>query len=158
MCILAELVPRSPRDGRKVETDRGNVTDKKSQNLHHFFPKKYLKGTRLPPKLDDSIGNIIFLDKQSNTKIGAKGPRKYLGDYVKHLGEDKLQERLDTHLIDLIYLEKEKKDGLLNYEETQEGIKKAYEKFLNNRCKRISDEIKKLIPSLLDEENTQPTT
>ena len=145
--LTFEGIPVSGTGDAEVKTNK--------KNFHHFFPTKYLEKylkDDADKKLIDHVGNIIFLDEKKNKEIGATSPRGYLGKYVNNIGKNKLQAILDTHLI---YLEKEEKDGLLDYEETPAGVKKAYEKFLTNRCQRISDEIK---DQLLEEENTPPTT
>ena len=140
LCILFGKGPLS-FGGQEVDNAKYIKVGSNEINHHHFFPKRYLKGNVSDDRIDH-IGNIVFLDKQSNSEIGSKGPKIYLGDYERDIGRNKLDTILKTHLIDL------DKDELLGHGETDEGIKKAYEKFLNNRCGRISEEIRNKIPSL----------
>ncbi len=51
-----------------------------SGDLHHIFPRDYLKKQGLPQSKYNQIANYVYLQQEINIKIGAQAPVKYIQD------------------------------------------------------------------------------
>ncbi len=126
LSILASLKPLSFNDNSEVMIDNSWLQRSNSRNYHHFFPKSYLKKTKLFDKFDiNHIINITIVDGQSNLKINTKSPSKYISDYSQKNKD--IANCFKTHLIG-----DPKKFGILDDD---------YNKFFNERAVLISREI-----------------
>lgn len=86
LTYLQSLHPKSFYNGSEVK--RENISEKNKVNLHHLFAKSLWKGP------SNQIGNIAFLDAQTNIIISNKKPHEYLPEFK--LTDD----ILETHCID----------------------------------------------------------
>lgn len=51
-------------------------------DVHHIFPRQYLKDMKLPQSQYNQVANYVFTQTEINIKIGKKAPAEYLG-YVR---------------------------------------------------------------------------
>ncbi len=142
LCVLASKKPTSLESkDTPVTLSNENLSRSNSRNFHHFFPKKYMKEHGME-KGAEHIANIIFLNAGENQEIKKKPPHVYLEDFEKRNSE--LSRCLkDHHLIDI------KKDQL---DKEPTDLAEHYEKFIDSRCKSISDAICEMLPFLKEEE------
>ena len=79
-------------------------------DVHHIFPKEYLKSNGFEKSLYNQEGNYAFLDTQVNKSIGKKAPNEYFSEARKQCetGEitigsitdyDQLMENLKTNCV-----------------------------------------------------------
>lgn len=54
-----------------------------SGDVHHIFPKEYLKSNGYSKNLYNQDANYAYLDTQVNKSIGKKAPCEYLGEAIK---------------------------------------------------------------------------
>ena len=54
-----------------------------SGDVHHIFPKEYLKSNGYSKNMYNQIANYAFLDTQVNKSIGKKAPIEYFTEAVK---------------------------------------------------------------------------
>lgn len=129
LVIYAAKKPKCFRTGRDVTLDNNYLKQANSKNYHHFFPKKILKEADYDDFYINHILNITMIDDGLNKGIiGARLPSDYLSEFKKE--NPNLKKHLETHLIDL---------------EKDKVLKNDYETFFENRAKRVSAELKKLI-------------
>ncbi len=134
LCLYTMYKPKSFDNNLDVNIDNSWLKIATSKNYHHFFPKAYMKKEH--PALDfwqyNHIANITIVDGYLNkSKIKAKAPSQYMKAFYEE--NEELESTMQTHLID-------------NLEEY--GIwKDDYDKFFNQRVKRISEELSKRVIS-----------
>jgi hypothetical protein len=76
-------------------------------DIHHIFPRNYLKKQGLTQNKYNQIANYVYLQQEVNIKIGAKPPAEYIGDVFKQCESGELKyggitdkEQLVANLID----------------------------------------------------------
>lgn len=128
LCLFAYYKPRSFDDDSDVILDNSWLKRSNSRNYHHFFPRKYLENNNI--KNENSIVNITLVSERLNKReIGAKPPSKYMKKFEE--SNPRLSETLKTHLIDDL---------------NEFGIwTDDYEKFLEERAKKIIRKLRKRI-------------
>ncbi|WP_163555094.1 GmrSD restriction endonuclease domain-containing protein [Helicobacter suis] len=124
LCVLATLEPKNFDNNSKVVLDNLFVAKKHKQNLHHFFPKKYLKNKGV--EHTDVIANITLIDARLNQIIKDRSPQSYIADYQQ--ANKDLQTTLQTHLIAL----------------DDSKILEDYQKFLSMRARLILEKIREI--------------
>jgi len=127
LCILAYQQPKSFIDGSIVHISNDWLKQANSRNYHHYFPRAYLKAQNIGDELSNHIGNITIVDDFLNKReIGAKAPSVYMKRFSEH--NPNLKQHMHTHLIEL----------------ENWGIRdNDYSLFLQKRCEKLSEEIKK---------------
>ena len=60
------------------------VSELMLDDLHHIFPKNYLKNNSVPQNDTNVIANYIYFNKATNIQVGDKPPIEYLTDYRDH--------------------------------------------------------------------------
>jgi len=128
LCLYAQFKPESFKNGSAVILDNSWLIQSNSRNYHHFFPKAYLKKQKI--ENENSIINITLVDDYLNKReIRAKA----LSEYLKKFKETnkKLDSTMKTHLI----------DNLGEYGVWEDN----YDKFLDKRTERVTEELKKRI-------------
>jgi hypothetical protein len=135
LCLLAHAQPKSFADNAHVTMSNDWLKQANSKNYHHFFPKAYLKKIIGDDWRINHVANITIVDDFLNKRvIRDKAPSKYMAQVAKH--NEELRATMLTHLIDL------DKDGVWD---------DNFDKFLHERCKRFSRELKKrIIPLPVD--------
>lgn len=132
LSILSSKGPKSFDDNATVNVDNSWLKIASSKNYHHFFPKSYMSKNK--KEIDyfyvNNIVNITIVDDFLNKrKIKNKAPSIYISDFASH--NPNIDKTLKTHLI----------NG-----RTDSGINdNNFDKFLKERAKCISKEIKKRI-------------
>ena len=108
--------------GLTLENARGN-------DLHHIFPKKRFDSS----KIINSILNMTWLSDETNRKISAKYPSKYI------------QEFIDTKFKDKDEFFKVLKQHFINEKAFEHMLKDDFEAFASEREKIIFTKISELI-------------
>ncbi len=139
LCIYAYQQPKSFNDDSIVNISNDWLKQANSKNYHHFFPKAFLE-----KKIDwdykqywiNHILNITIVDDFLNKReISAKSPSSYMNKFSKQNSE--IEQTMKTHLIGNI-------EAFGIWEDD-------YDKFLKERSKALSREIKKrIIPQETD--------
>ena len=104
---------------------------KNTIDLHHIFPKDYLKSIGITSKREiNQIANMLYLEYKHNIKIGNEPPSKY---WTVWLGN---------------YSENEMKEFLSNYDLPENFWELEYHAFIDKRRMLMAKKIKKYIMSL----------
>lgn len=98
LSLYSYLDPKSLKDGRDIDIDRA-LTGYYKNNLHHFFPRKYLEKV-FDPQRDrrDSIVNIAFAPAIVNIEMSDTAPSEYVEKFSRDNSD--MEKILKTHLID----------------------------------------------------------
>ncbi|WP_443047402.1 GmrSD restriction endonuclease domain-containing protein [Streptomyces sp. KMM 9044] len=125
---------------KSVDLNTGLVIDvadalswQNGKQLHHFFPRAYLKKEGVKAGRDNVCGNLIMLSAITNNWISDRRPSAYLRDLAVWHGEDVLRERLRTCLIE--------EDAY------QAALRDDYDAFLRARSKTLHRRLMELIGS-----------
>lgn len=88
----------------------GKGEGRAASDLHHIFPKQYLKESGYQPREINRTMNMTFLSLETNRSLSDKSPRDYLTVLIANEAKNKsitekdatalLKARLATHLID----------------------------------------------------------
>jgi len=99
LCLLASLRPRNLVNGGEIHVDNTWLGKSAGRNVHHIFPKAYVKKAGKKGWNANSMTNIMFADEHTNQKvILARAPSDYIADFRSR--NPQLEETLATHLID----------------------------------------------------------
>ena len=79
LCLLAAKRPLDFRNGYEVHLQRKFLNNANSKQYHHIFPKAYLHRTLHHE--GNIVANIAFVSADSNRRIGAQPPSRYLTEY-----------------------------------------------------------------------------
>jgi hypothetical protein len=113
-------------------------------DIHHIFPKDYLKRNGLKRGDYNQIANYVFMQSEINIKIGSKAPKDYFADILKQCEGGKFK----YGAIDSIQkLEENLKQNCIStsiYEMSFDN----YQEFLEQRRKLIAQKIKEFYLSL----------
>lgn len=113
-------------------------------DVHHIFPKEYLKGNNFGRNLYNQDANYAYLDTQVNKSIGKKAPHEYLGAAV-HQCETK--QIVCGSITDLDLLRQNLEANCIPFE-TCEMDYTRYEEFLSERRKQMAKKIRTYYESL----------
>lgn len=113
-------------------------------DIHHIFPKDYLKKNGFTRGMYNQIANFVYMQSEINIKVGNSAPNEYLGKVINQIkaGDnhysgittiDKLHQNLQSNSVPINLLE-------MNIE--------SYEQFLEERRKLMADKIRKYYKSL----------
>ena len=93
-------------------------------DIHHVFPRKYCETQGYPRQKWNSIVNKAPLTARTNRSVGGHAPSKYLEaiEAKHHMGRDRLNEILSTHLVDAKLLRAD-----------------AFDEFTSDRASRLLD-------------------
>lgn len=122
ICMIALETPRDFFSGDSVEFHK--LED------HHIFPKKYLEDQEiLGTERRNTVLNRTLIQEETNRKISAKKPSKYVQEMLENLKSEQTVTRvLNNHLIDRAAYKAMKENN--------------YKKFLNARENEIKTKIK----------------
>lgn len=137
LCLLSRKGPKSFDSNVPVRLDNDWLKQANSKNYHHFFPKSWLQKKGYPHREINHIANITLVDDRLNKHvIRAKAPATYIRDFAKE--NEHLLRTLGTHLI--------------GRPDTWGIEANSYDVFLKKRCRKLSQELKKLIiPARIDD-------
>lgn len=107
--FLMRLNAGRPKDFM-TDVQVGKGEGRTASDLHHIFPKQYLKESGYQPREINRTMNMTFLSLETNRSLSDKSPRDYLTVLIAHEAKNKnisekdatalLKARLATHLID----------------------------------------------------------
>ncbi|WP_163498849.1 DUF262 domain-containing protein [Helicobacter suis] len=124
LCVLATLEPKNFDNNSKVVLDHLFLVDKQKRNIHHFFPKNYLKSIGVENA--DVLANITLISASLNQAIKNTPPKQYIKSYQQNNPD--LERILKTHLIAL----------------DDSKVLEDYQKFLSMRARLILEKIREI--------------
>ena len=138
LCLLAAKDPARLDDARSRVLDGDDLHRSLSKNRHHVFPKgnpKWKNHDRI-----NAIANLMFLDAESNQRIGNRAPSDYVAEFCDGApaesgglfkpGNADITNALESHFIS------PDEDGIWDDD---------FDKFLQTRARRLAREILKKI-------------
>ena len=113
-------------------------------DVHHIFPKEYLKSNGFEKNEYNQDANYAYLDTQVNKSIGKKAPCEYLAEAIAQC-----ETKVVTcgSITDLEQLKNNLKANCVPFETCSQDYT-AYSDFLNERRKLMAEKIKKYYYSL----------
>lgn len=107
--FLAAQVKANDKGFLSRDITVGNLIAYKG-DIHHLFPKSYLKSHNLNRGLYNQVANYVYMQQEINIKVGAKSPEVYFAELVNqceggqrkygHIdSKEELVENLRTHCI-----------------------------------------------------------
>lgn len=78
--LLMRCEPRYISNGEPIPLDEASASGNRKQ-LHHIFPKAFLKKAGVPEETQNLICNICYLAAHDNQSFGGKAPKVYLEEY-----------------------------------------------------------------------------
>ncbi len=128
ICLLLRRHAKDFQTGQGINT---SLLLQEKINDHHVFPDAYLKRIGLDDwTRRNCILNRALIDASTNQNIGDQAPSQYLESIKRKIGETQLKEILESQL-----LPTEPDSGL---------FKDDYERFLQERERKVHNEIKKV--------------
>jgi len=113
-------------------------------DIHHIFPKDYLKSKGLKRNEYNQIANYCYTQSEINIKIGRKSPKEYLSEVFEQCEGGKIKYGGITDEKELLHNLKEN----CVPEETREMEADRFEEFLEKRRKHMAQKIRKYYKSL----------
>lgn len=104
---------------------------KKPVDLHHLFPKEYLKKLGYKTKLINQVANLVYLEYKDNIPIRDKPPKDYWPELVKEFYRD--ENDIDIYK---------------KYDLPKDFYEMDYEEFLIERRKLMANKIKNYFEAL----------
>jgi len=85
-------------------------------DIHHIYPQKWCIDNGVGPSIYNSIINKTPLTARTNRMIGGKSPSLYLEAILRKndSNDDRLSTILDSHYIDIEYLQQDDFQGFLD--------------------------------------------
>jgi len=113
-------------------------------DIHHIFPKNYLKKHGLKRSKYNQIANYVYMQSEINIKVGDKSPKDYFGQIkeqcnggeMKFGGINNMQALSDNLRMNCI------PESVFNL------VEEDYENFLTERRKLMAEKIRKYYQSL----------
>lgn len=113
-------------------------------DIHHIFPKDYLKKHALRPNRYNQIANYVYMQTEINIRIGNKSPKTYFAELIDQCNggsikygaidnKEKLMENMSMNCIPESIFDMEVHD---------------YDRFLSERRKLIAEKIRRFYFSL----------
>lgn len=115
-------------------------------DVHHIFPRQYLKDMKLPQSQYNQVANYVFTQTEINIKIGKKAPAEYLG-YVRDV-QCAGGETMYGGITDKEILEKNLTEDCCLPVELADMTIADYPSFLEKRRKLIASRLKEYYFSL----------
>lgn len=125
ICLFASQEPVNPVNNTPVSHD--NFSKYKQSEMHHIFPRNYLKDQDVDEEIIDSIANIMFLPANINKQSEFSDAP---GEYLNEIDNPHLEDALETHLIPNL-----EESGLLEND---------YNRFLNYRGRQILNKLEEV--------------
>lgn len=113
-------------------------------DIHHIFPKDYLKEHKFKQSQYNQIGNYAYTQSEINIGIGKKSPQVYFGEI---LNQCKTRELKHGAIQDFEVLKENLNANCIPLS-AQEGTIETYEEFLKQRRKLMAQKIKDYYYSL----------
>ena len=113
-------------------------------DIHHLFPKDYLKKNGLERGMYNQIANYVYMQSEKNIKVGNKPPEEY---FKKVLNEIENQSNSLSGIANMVELENNLRVNCIPSEIINMKIDN-YEHFLNARRRLMADKMKEYYFSL----------
>ena len=113
-------------------------------DVHHIFPKEYLKAAGYERNLYNQDANYAYLDAQVNKSIGKKAPYEYFREAMEQCETKKIT---CGSITDLAQLKENLAANCIPFEATQMGHE-DYQIFLDQRRRLMAQKIKKYYEKL----------
>ena len=113
-------------------------------DIHHLFPKDYLKKNGLERGMYNQIANYVYMQSEINIKVGNKPPEEY---FKKVLNEIENQSNSLSGIANMVELENNLRVNCIPSEIINMKIDN-YEHFLNARRRLMADKMKEYYFSL----------
>jgi hypothetical protein len=86
-------------------------------DIHHIFPRKHCEKVKYPPQKWNSVINKAPMTARTNRILGGNAPSRYLASIESKYGvaAKRLDEILETHLIDPAFLRADAFDEFIRY-------------------------------------------
>ena len=107
-------------------------------DVHHIFPKEYLKAAGYERNLYNQDANYAYLDPQVNKSIGKKAPHEYFAEALKQCETKKIT---CGSITDLEQLKQNLATNCIPFAVTQMGHEN-YTEFLEARRKLMAQKIR----------------
>ena len=107
-------------------------------DIHHLFPKDYLKKNDLGRGDYNQIANYVYMQSEINIKVGNKAPNEYFGSILEQISSGNLHLSGINNIDDL---KANLASNCVPYEIIDMGIDN-YQEFLSNRRQLMADKIK----------------
>ncbi|WP_248896091.1 GmrSD restriction endonuclease domain-containing protein [Haloplanus halobius] len=125
ICLFASQNPANPVNNAPVSHD--NFSKYKQTEMHHIFPRNYLRTQGVEDEMINSIANIMFLPANINKSSDfSDSPQEYLNE----IDNPQLEDALETHLIPNL-----DESGLME---------NNYDRFLNYRAQQILNKLEEV--------------
>ncbi len=99
ICLLATQGPRNLNNNGQTKVNNSWLRKASSKNLHHIFPKAFIKKAKQPGWDANLVANIMIAEEYLNQRvIRAKSPRDYMTAFSD--GNPGFKDSLMTHLMD----------------------------------------------------------
>lgn len=85
--MLANEQPRNLTDGQAIDT-KAALSFFNEKEIHHIFPKDFLKRVGVSKDKRNAIANICMLSSWQNKNVSDRPPSDYLQESYKHLGNE----------------------------------------------------------------------
>ncbi len=113
-------------------------------DIHHLFPKDYLKKNDLGRGDYNQIANYVYMQSEINIKVGNKAPKDYFSSIMEQISSGNLHLSGINNLDDL---KSNLESNCVPFEIVDMGID-SYQDFLSKRRKLMADKIKNYYFSL----------
>lgn len=140
---LASQVKNNDRGFLSKEISVNNLIQHRG-DIHHIFPRNYLKKAGLTRSKYNQIANYVYMQQEVNIKIGNKAPNIYFGEVKDQCGGGSLKYGAISHPNDL----KNNLDENCIPESIFEMTIDNYQDFLNQRRRLMAKKIKEYYYSL----------
>lgn len=99
LCLLASKGPRNLQTNGLIKLNNSWLRKSSSRNIHHIFPKAWVKKHGKPDWDANVIANIMLADEYLNQRVmTSKSPRQYLETIG--IAKPDLHSLMHTHLLD----------------------------------------------------------
>jgi hypothetical protein len=130
LCLLASKGPRNLQTNGLIKLNNTWLRKSSSRNIHHIFPKAWVKKHGKPDWDANVIANIMLADEYLNQRvIRASAPKDWVGQFSRK--SSSLEDSFLTHLIGL--------------EEMETLRSNAYPKFLTGRSRALYEAVAEVI-------------
>lgn len=135
--FLASQVKTQTRGFLSTDIKVADLIDLKG-DLHHIFPKDYLKKNGFQKNLYNQVANYVYMQQELNVRIGNKSPKDYMRIIKDQIENKKI---ILSNFKNLIDLQKNLEENCIP-ELIFEGDFRNYQEFLTLRRKLMAEKIK----------------
>jgi hypothetical protein len=99
--VIALILKEEARDFHTGKRITANMILEEKIDDHHIFPQAYIAEhePNVSATTRDCVLNRTLIDKITNIRIGKRPPSEYLAEIATSIGDDVLEEVLESHLL-----------------------------------------------------------